>query len=25
MIADRIWRTRTQLELTIVEWVAWFN
>ena len=22
---DRVWRTRTQLELAIVEWVAWFN
>jgi putative transposase len=25
LIADRVWRTRSQLELTIVEWVAWFN
>lgn len=25
MIADRVWRTRSQLELAIVEWVAWFN
>ena len=25
VISDRIWRTRTQLELAIVEWVAWFN
>jgi putative transposase len=25
LIADRAWRTRTQLELAIVEWVAWFN
>ena len=25
LIADRVWRTRTQLELAIVEWVAWFN
>jgi putative transposase len=25
LIRDRAWRTRTQLELTIVEWVAWFN
>jgi hypothetical protein len=25
LLADRIWRTRTQLELAIVEWVAWFN
>jgi putative transposase len=25
LIADRVWRARTQLELAIVEWVAWFN
>jgi len=25
LIADRVWRDRTQLELAIVEWVAWFN
>jgi putative transposase len=25
LIADRVWRSRTQLELAIVEWVAWFN
>jgi putative transposase len=25
LIADRAWRTRGQLELAIVEWVAWFN
>ncbi len=25
LICDRVWRTRTQLELAIVEWVAWFN
>ena len=25
LIADRVWRTRTQLELAIIEWVAWFN
>ena len=25
LIADRVWRTRTQLELAIVEWVSWFN
>lgn len=25
LISDRIWRTRSQLELAIVEWVAWFN
>jgi putative transposase len=25
LIADRVWRTRTHLELAIVAWVAWFN
>jgi putative transposase len=25
LIADRVWRTQTQLELAIVEYVAWFN
>jgi hypothetical protein len=25
LIADRIWRSRTQLELAVVEYVAWFN
>ncbi len=25
LIVDRVWRTRSQLELAIVEWVAWFN
>jgi putative transposase len=25
LIRDRVWRTRTQLELAIVEYVAWFN
>jgi putative transposase len=25
LISDRVWRTRAQLELAIVEWVAWFN
>jgi putative transposase len=25
LIADRVWRTRAQLELTIVEWVGRFN
>ena len=25
LIADRVWRTRAQLELAILEWVAWFN
>ena len=25
LIADRVWQTRTQLELTVVEYIAWFN
>lgn len=25
LIADRVWRTRPQLELAIVEWVGWYN
>jgi transposase InsO family protein len=25
LVADRVWRTQTQLELAIVEWVGWFN
>jgi transposase InsO family protein len=25
LIADRIWRSRTQLELAVVEYIAWFN
>ncbi|HUJ81800.1 MAG TPA: IS3 family transposase [Candidatus Acidoferrales bacterium] len=25
LIADRVWKTNTQLELAIVEYVAWFN
>jgi putative transposase len=25
LIADRIWQSRSQLELAIVEWVGWFN
>ena len=25
LISDRVWKTRTQLELAIVEYVAWFN
>jgi putative transposase len=25
LIADRVWKTRSQLELATVEWVAWFN
>jgi putative transposase len=25
LIAERIWRTRSQLELAVVEYVAWFN
>jgi len=25
LIADRIWKTKAQLELAIVRWVGWFN
>jgi putative transposase len=25
LMADRVWRTRSQLELAVVEYVAWFN
>ena len=25
LIADRVWRTRSQLELAIVEYISWFN
>ena len=25
LIRDRVWKTRSQLELAIVEYVAWFN
>jgi putative transposase len=25
LIADRVWRSRDQLELAIVEWVGWYN
>ena len=25
LICDRVWRTRSQLELSVVEYVAWFN
>ncbi|MBA3300374.1 MAG: hypothetical protein H0T15_00765 [Thermoleophilaceae bacterium] len=25
LIADRVWRSRTQLELAVVEWVGWFK
>ena len=25
LIADRVWRTRAQLELATVQWVGWFN
>jgi putative transposase len=25
LIADRVWKTRTQLELAVVHYVAWFN
>ncbi len=25
LISDRVWRTRSQLELAVVEYVSWFN
>jgi transposase InsO family protein len=25
LIADRVWHTRSQLELAIVEYISWFN
>ncbi|MCW2999147.1 MAG: hypothetical protein JWN65_2696 [Solirubrobacterales bacterium] len=25
LICDRVWRSRSQLELAILTWVAWFN
>lgn len=25
LIADRVWRSRSQLELAVVEYIAWFN
>ena len=25
LIADRVWRTHTQLELATVEYIGWFN
>ncbi len=25
LIADRVWRTRAQLELAMVEYISWFN
>ena len=25
LIADRVWQTRSQLELAIVEYIGWFN
>ena len=25
LIADRVWKTRTQLELAVVEYLGWFN
>jgi putative transposase len=25
LVADRVWRTRNQMELAIVEYIAWFN
>jgi putative transposase len=25
LIRDRVWKTRSQLELAVVEWVGWYN
>jgi len=25
LVRDRVWQTRTQLELAVVEWVGWYN
>ena len=25
LIADRVWRSRTQLELAVVEYIGWYN
>ena len=25
LIADRVWRTRAQLELAVVEYIGWYN
>jgi transposase InsO family protein len=25
LISDRVWRTRSQLELAVVEYLGWFN
>jgi putative transposase len=25
LIADRVWRTRSQLELAVVEYISWYN
>jgi putative transposase len=25
LIADRVWRTRSHLELAVVEYISWFN
>ncbi|MDQ3030775.1 MAG: IS3 family transposase, partial [Actinomycetota bacterium] len=25
LIRDRVWKTRTQLELAVVEWVGWYR
>jgi putative transposase len=25
LIADRVWRTRSELELAVVEYIGWFN
>jgi putative transposase len=25
LVADRVWQSRSQLELAVVEWISWFN
>jgi putative transposase len=25
LVSDRVWRTRSQLELAVVEYIGWFN
>ena len=25
LIRDRVWQTRTQMQLAVVEWVGWYN
>ncbi len=25
LVTDRVWQSRSQLELAVVEWISWFN